>query len=455
MSLLKNKRKKFEDKTLKMSIVSSSIKKNYHLGNAVEEWDAAAQVLLHPPGDECAIPALHPPSALYESPFDPSEAAVEHCQFCDILRREGCEVITVRDIVMNVAPIGELRKFAEQSVSIEFEANFPAEEHAEQHAIVAKSIQSFSREKLFGVILQRPTLVLRKTPENTGCAASYRVNPLSNLMFMRDQTITTRKGRVVCHLNSPQRVFESLLLREVLRWMASDAIFEVSGAGRLEGGDFLPAGDVAFLGQGLRTNEEGVRQLLDAKVFGSRYVVIVKDSWKNQEEMHLDTFFNILGPTSAVLVDTRLFALPNTKEYLVCDVYEQTGDDGTYVCTSHDVSFVEELSRQNFRTIVPVPKADQLIYGCNFLTLRENHIVLVKRGAGVSELFKEALRKAGVTYVEAEMTALTSEYGAAHCMTQVSRTPQTSPAVTPHSRSPALIPQISPAPADQEAVTSE
>ena len=43
-------------------------------------------------------------------------------------------------------------------------------------------------------------------------------------------------------------------------WMMKP-ILRIEGDGRLEGSDYIPAGNVSLIGCGMRTNDEGIRQL--------------------------------------------------------------------------------------------------------------------------------------------------------------------------------------------------
>ena len=94
--------------------------------------------------------------------------------------------------------------------------------------------------------------------QNTGMKASYGADPLMNLYFMRDQVITTARGVVVGHFNAAQREPENRLVRYAYEKLGVKPVYQVTGSARLEGGDFIPAGDTALIGQGLRTNAEAI-----------------------------------------------------------------------------------------------------------------------------------------------------------------------------------------------------
>lgn len=74
------------------------------------------------------------------------------------------------------------------------------------------------------------------------------------MYFMRDQVITTPKGIVVGKMNSYQRRVETDIVRFALQKLNIKPILEIQGDGRLEGGDYIPAGEYVLIGQGLRTN---------------------------------------------------------------------------------------------------------------------------------------------------------------------------------------------------------
>ena len=260
---------------------------------------------------------------------------------------------------------------------------------------------------------------------NTGYAASYELNPVMNLYFMRDQMITTAKGVVLGSMNSEQRRVETRIAKFALHKLGVEPIYEVTGDGRLEGGDFIPAGDTVFLGQGLRTNADAVAQLIRHDVFGGARVVVVKEQWHSQDQMHLDTYFNVLGPDLAVLVEERMdlrdeagsvvkAARPDLR--LSVDVYEL--DEAGYELVERDADFQAYVEEELGFRLVPVTNDDQLDYGINFLTVAPYRTLGVD---GVSQDYKDRLAAEGVEATWMDFHNLTGGYGAAHCTTQVLR----------------------------------
>ena len=167
-------------------------------------------------------------------------------------------------------------------------------------------INTLHPHELVTIILTKPTVHLDLSERNTDAVATYVFEqPEMNAYFMRDAMITTAQGVVLGKLNATQRAGEPDIVRFVLQKMGVPIVYEVQEPGRLEGGDYLPAGPVGFIGHGMRTNDHAIRQVLRNDMFGNDTIAVVTDQWLKQEQMHLDTRFNILGNGLAVMVETR------------------------------------------------------------------------------------------------------------------------------------------------------
>lgn len=388
------------------------------------EWDKAAVVLAHTPGDEILLGVLHPSAALFERPFDIQKAGKEHREFIRLLREDfGVQVFTVVEVllkgtidknneILNGRELDNLRNFTKEFIIIEAE-NFNASLKKEQNLYLMKNLKSLHPRDLVKIILNRPKIYLSKIQGNTGFSAKYELSPQMNLYFLRDQLITTSKGVVVGRMNSPQRFHETKIVSFVLHKLGIKSIFNVQRPGFLEGGDFIPANDTAFIGQGLRTNAEGIQQLLKAKVFGTKRVVIVKDFWKHQSQIHLDTFFNIIDKDLAVIAENRKNP-KSQKMILLADVYGFK--EGAYRIEKKDINFINYVENRLGFNLISVPILDQINYGVNFLTVAPRIILGIE---GVSDIYKDRLMAAGVKATWVNFDNLKGGYGAAHCTTQV------------------------------------
>jgi arginine deiminase len=132
-------------------------------------------------------------------------------------------------------------------------------------------LSSMSVHQLIETILINPTVHLAPSYRDTGLTATYSFMPLSNLVYTRDQQITTAKGIVMGRLRSPQRGLEVQLMKFCFEKLGFQVVGEVPEPGFLEGGDFVPhSQDLAFIGIGLRSNMEAVSCLMNNDWLGYR-----------------------------------------------------------------------------------------------------------------------------------------------------------------------------------------
>lgn len=74
-----------------------------------------------------------------------------------------------------------------------------------------------SLEQLIDTIMIHPTVTLSQSGRDTGFLSTYSFQPLANLVYMRDQQITTAKGIVLGSLRSHQRQREVDLMEFVFK----------------------------------------------------------------------------------------------------------------------------------------------------------------------------------------------------------------------------------------------
>lgn len=236
-----------------------------------------------------------------------------------------------------------------------------------------------------------------------------------NLYFTRDQSLTTPRGHIICQMNSTQRTPETSIIALCYEQLAVKPILEISGEGRIEGGDYIPAGNVSLIGCGMRTNIEAIRQIMNADAFGHDTIAVVKDHKWWQMQMHLDTYFNIIDKDLCTMVESRLYAKEGDPEWVTVDLYTRLAGEKEYHLTQQDLSFVQYLKDNGF-SIIPIKEEDELHYANNYLTIAPRHIMAV---AGQSEELQQDFKRHGVKVEWIPLESLIDGYGAAHCMTQV------------------------------------
>lgn len=382
------------------------------------EYDPARMILMHEPGMELYDGVIHPSAALYEHYFDVDAAAAEHRGYQDMLRKNGIKVITVKEILMNT-DIAALRQMVENVLI--YDASSTSFDLKEVDASRKDVINRMTRADLIRTLLFRPIVRLQETEINTGMEAITEHNPLMNLYFMRDQTISTPKGQILCKMNSSQREDEVDIVELCYKTLGVKPVYRIKGEDSfLEGGDYIPFGDMGLVGQGLRTTQAALDEMMEADVIGHDTLVVVRDHWKNQYQMHLDTYFNVIDKDLVTMCYNRYDAADESDEnFLTADVYTREPGTKQYheVPELHGQSFKEFLANRGVH-IIRVQKSDADHYANNYLTIDARHIMSV---AGQSRELEEEYKKFGVNVEWVPLDNLIGGYGAAHCMTQVLR----------------------------------
>lgn len=390
--------------------------KNIKGESPIAEYHPAQLILMHQPGDELFDGVIHPAAALYEHYFDVEAAAKEHQVYQEMLKKNGIVVLTVREVLMDVA-VETLRQLVENVLVYDAASTSLSAQEVEDYR--KKVIATMSKTDLIRTLLHRPTVHLRETSMNTGLAAQYEHSPLMNMYFMRDQSISTPKGQIICKLNSSQRHPETDLVELCYKQLGVTPVHKICGEGSfLEGGDYIPFGEMGLIGQGLRTTQEAIDEMLEADVIGHDTLVVVRDHLKDQYQMHLDTYFNIIDKDLATMCFNRFDAVDETDpNFLTVDVYTREKGTKTYHedMRYHGMSFKKFLADHGVN-VIRVQKSDADHYANNFLAIDARHIMSV---AGQSEQLQKEYEKYGVNVEWVPLDNLIGGYGAAHCMTQV------------------------------------
>lgn len=397
----------------------------------VHENGVAEVVVVCEPGLQKSMGALHPAAALYERFVNLEESVAEHANFRETLRKRGIKVLTVREILRhgldsNLRCRIDLEDLAMEMLTYQADSG-PGDKTPRTRDKLDKSLQetisdsykrkvleNMSPDQLIDVILTKPTVTVKPSFRDTGFTASYEFEPLTNLIFTRDQQITTAKGIVMASLRSSQRQHEIRVMKFCFQKLGITVLGQVDPPGYLEGGDFFPAGKgLCFVGVGLRSNEAAVLQLMDKDYFGTDRVAIVKDLFeKNQDRMHLDCVFSILSDDCVLMLEDMMGEKSETRRLV--DEYT-VGEGGKYTKTRSDVEFSQYLSEKGYN-IIPVTAEEQLQYACNVVNLGNSRI-LSCHAPTARKICRSPHFSGTMEYLD--YSAITAMYGALHCSTQI------------------------------------
>ena len=409
-----------------------------------EENAPAKYILVHIPEKEIFMSTLHPAASLYEDVTD--YIKVKECfdNLKKILKDKNIELITVRSALkLNKTA---LKKLAFNALKYEIDNETKIETNIPEHKIFMdyvkneykqEVIDKLSDDQLVDVILNNPKYILSPTKLNTFIEPkSISFNPLGNLIFCRDQQITTKKGVVIGRARSSQRDGEHIIMKQVFENLNSTILGTVTKEydenAYLEGGDFYVAKpDLSMLGVGLRTTIKGAEYLMKNDFLGTRYMAIIYDGEdKDQQRMHLDTYFNILSEDYVIVLDFDDVQIyyPNKKIGRKVYLYDNEAISsiksdnnniskiiGKYKLINIYNNFYKFLEERLKYKIIKVTHQQQIDYMINFLNIGNNEIL------SVNNELKIKAKKSKTNIINLEFKPILNMYGAMHCITQVSR----------------------------------
>jgi arginine deiminase len=298
-------------------------------------------------------------------------------------------------------------------------------------------LKKFSKKNIMNVILTRPTIKLKHIDTDTYIeSTSITFNPVGNIVFCRDQQITTKKGVVIGSSRTSQRRYEHIIMKQVFKNIGADIIGELGEEGYLEGGDFFVAReDLSMLGVGLRTDMNGAKYLMKNDLLGTRYMAICLDENDlDQQRMHLDTYFNILNNDNALVIDfdevgkkenkknnidRKVYLYDNNKDIkeIASDNKNMDNIIGEYKLSKIYDSFYTFLDEMKFNYI-KITHQEQKEYMINFLNIGNNTVISVNKNLQ-QKLKDNNINNIHVQYFNCQ--PILNMYGGMHCMTQVSR----------------------------------
>ncbi|MEE8568463.1 MAG: arginine deiminase family protein [Anaerolineales bacterium] len=140
---------------------------------------------------------------------------------------------------------------------------------------------------------------------------------LPDSVFIEDTAIVLNELAIIARSGAASRREETRSVAEVLRGYRT--IFQLTSPGTLDGGDVLQIGRTLFVGNTSRTNESGIKQLID---FISPYEYKVENV-QVEGCLHLKSAVTLVGEETLLInrswVDTRSL---RAKEYIDIDPSE-------------------------------------------------------------------------------------------------------------------------------------
>lgn len=137
-------------------------------------------------------------------------------------------------------------------------------------------------------------------------------------IYVHDPLVVSERGAILCSMGKAARAPEPVAAEKYLQEMGVPVIGRITGKGKLEGGDVLWVDERTLaVGQGFRTNAEGLRQLRELLGDSVDDIFPVQlPYWTGPQDcLHLLSFISIVDKDLAV-VHSRLMPVP-FREWLV------------------------------------------------------------------------------------------------------------------------------------------
>jgi len=414
------------------------------------ESTPAKVILVHISKMESFICSLNPAASLYEDVTDEDEIRKCFNELREYLNTKNIKLITTEEILL--LKENELMKLAKDSLNYERETikleeeennnkkrkdSFKEYENYSSDEYKENVLKKFTKKNLINIILTRPTIKLKHIDTDTYIeSTSITFNPLGNIVFCRDQQITTKKGVIIGSSRTSQRKYEHIIMKQIFQNIGANIIGDLRGEGYLEGGDFFVAReDLSMLGVGLRTDMNGAKYLMKNDLLGTRYMGICLDENDlDQQRMHLDTYFNILNDNNVLVIDfedvkkeekkelnidRKVYYYDNNKDIKEIESDNKNIDNkiGEYKLIKIYNSFYKFLDDMKFNYI-KITHKEQKEYMINFLNIGNNTVISVNKNLE-KKLKDNNINIINVQYFNCQ--PILNMYGGMHCMTQVSR----------------------------------
>ncbi len=411
------------------------------------EWNNLREVIMHRPGVEIDYAMLAPKPFLFERPYRTTMAVKEHEKLERYLKEAGVRVKLLKDVVMEMFETsGKFREiFLEKILKIvRYEGD--KESVSREEKAFRDNISVLDPSTLFNLMLIEPSVLLKSEGETGPDYPSVNSNlPLANLYFMRDQQAVSNGGIFFGRMRMRQRQKENSITEFILRsvYENREQFKSISSSGYFEGGDFMPAGDYAIIGTGSRSDLDGALAFINSGISSAKEFLVVenpiydfmeKERRDQMINMHLDTYFNFVSKDAAVTSPVLAKKAKGT-------IYSHSDGAPKKVSSTTLSAYLKSKGVE----IIPLSIAEQLSYSSNFLTLKENHLLVVDSSKvlrklisqnvfspstlaaiehvlnveGGSNMFprSKASKDYGLDFVTANLSELTGGYGGAHCMT--------------------------------------
>lgn len=137
-------------------------------------------------------------------------------------------------------------------------------------------------------------------------------------IYVHDPLVITKKGAILCNMGKDARRGEGPACREYLNEIGVPILGEITGNGRLEGGDIVWLDEKTLVvGEGYRTNAEGISQLKELTFdLVDKFITVPLPHWNGPGDvLHLMSMISPIDDNLAVVYSRQMPVV--FREYLL------------------------------------------------------------------------------------------------------------------------------------------
>jgi arginine deiminase len=182
-------------------------------------------------------------------------------------------------------------------------------------------------------------------------------------VYVHDPVLVTNKGAILCNMGKAERSGEPGAIEEYFKAIDLPVLGAITGGGRLEGGDVVWLDDRTIaVGEGYRTNAEGIRQLKQiTSSFVYEFFVVPLPHWRGPSHcLHLMSMISPVDKDLAVVYPKMM-----------------------------PVPFREWLIRRGV-TLIEVPDSEYDNMACNVLAVTPRKCIMLSGNPATKSMLEEA-----------------------------------------------------------------
>lgn len=338
--------------------------------------------------------------------MDIIKARTETKEFIKALKENGVNVRTVKDyLVLSSLETKKSQKQMLKALTAKIKAlqstyNQDVENWQDTLLFLMKEeIKQYGEEKALAFI------------ENICLIPDY---PLANIIYARDSMNILLQTRVVSNMKKAIRIPEIRFYESFYQQgLGLTTYLKIKEDETFEGGDAYTFNNTVYIGISSRTSINAAISIFQNIASYSKefeFALVIDENWnqrsyaQQQDNMHLDTFSMPFDKNKIVVCEEEGL---QRKVSIV-----KINDDEIKVIQTNKnyIQFLEEKGHQVF----VIPRKEQQSFGCNFLVLNQEKILIPRED---NIYTNKLLEKAGKDLVKVDLSECTKGYGAAHCMT--------------------------------------